>query len=252
MKKIPQSNIDYLRANHKTKTVKELAIGISRENSTVRRNLEKLGLKAKKYIIEKKPLTAEEIEYVKKNIINNIIKQIADDLGRSSTTIGHEVKKPEYREIIVKKKQDSYYKKGNISYNKGKKQSEYMSAEAIERCKKGQYKKGNQPHNTLPDYKEVIRKDKSGKEYVMIKLPGQKLQLKQRYIYQTHIGIIPENHKVCFRDRNTQNFDLSNLELISNNDLMRKNSLHNYPKEITELIHLKGVLKRQINKKNNN
>ena len=39
------------------------------------------------------------------------------------------------------------YKKGSVPSNKGKKQSEYMSPEAIEKTKKTRFKKGNTPKN---------------------------------------------------------------------------------------------------------
>lgn len=249
MNRISQDKIDYLIAHHSTQTNKELCASLGLAKCTVNRNLKKLGLKAKKRC-QYKPLTAKEISYLKKHLPTKSIKQIATALGRGITKIGKEAHHLGLTEIINQKKQDSYFKKGNISYTTGKKQTDYMSAEAIERCKVGRFKKGNLPHNTLPDYSEVQRADKSGKIYTLIKVPGNRRQvLKQRYLYEKHIQKIPPRHNVTFIDGNTQNFELNNLQLISNQDLMSKNSLHNYPKELKEIMYLKTSLKRQINKK---
>jgi hypothetical protein len=43
------------------------------------------------------------------------------------------------------------FKKGHATFNKGKKQTEYMSDEAIERCKATQFKHGSTPWNTKED-----------------------------------------------------------------------------------------------------
>lgn len=42
------------------------------------------------------------------------------------------------------------FKPGDIPFNKGMKQSEWMSSEAIERTAKTRFKKGDLPHNTQP------------------------------------------------------------------------------------------------------
>lgn len=59
---------------------------------------------------------------------------------------------------------------------------------------------------------------------------------------------IPPRHALVFRDGNKRNFDLNNLELVTRQELMRRNSYHNnYPKAIGELIQLRGALVRKIN-----
>lgn len=60
---------------------------------------------------------------------------------------------------------------------------------------------------------------------------------------------IPPNHALIFRDGNRSNFALDNLELIHRRDLMRRNTIHNYGREIALLMQLRGAITRQINKR---
>ncbi len=62
-------------------------------------------------------------------------------------------------------------------------------------------------------------------------------------------GPVPKGYAVTFKDGNKQNTALSNLELLSRADLMRRNTYHNYPKEVALLIQLRGAVSRQINKR---
>lgn len=153
-------------------------------------------------------------------------------------------------DIIEKKKKESVFQKGQIPYSKGKKQSEYMSPEAIQRTRATQFKNNLIPHNALPDGAEVLRKDKTGRVYTLIKVPGQRtLQLKHRYVWESHNKKkVPKKHKIIFKDGNTQNFEISNLECISYKELMLRNSLHNYPEDLKEILFIKSAVTRQINK----
>lgn len=60
-------------------------------------------------------------------------------------------------------------------------------------------------------------------------------------------GPLPAGHALTFRDGNKQNTSLDNLELVSRADLMRRNTRHNLPPEINELISLRAALVRKIN-----
>jgi hypothetical protein len=59
---------------------------------------------------------------------------------------------------------------------------------------------------------------------------------------------IPPGHALVFKDGNKRNFDIDNLEMVTRQELMRRNSYHNnYPKEVGEVIQLRGALNRKIN-----
>lgn len=60
-------------------------------------------------------------------------------------------------------------------------------------------------------------------------------------------GPLPPGHAVVFRDGNKANVALENLELVSRAELLSRNTLHRYPKEVALLIQLRGALMRKIN-----
>ncbi len=63
-------------------------------------------------------------------------------------------------------------------------------------------------------------------------------------------GPLPKGHALVFKDGNKQNTAVENLELLSRAELMRRNSYHtNYPKEVAQLVQLRGAITRQINKR---
>lgn len=62
---------------------------------------------------------------------------------------------------------------------------------------------------------------------------------------------IPPGHILVFRDGNRQNIVLENLELITRQENMRRNTVHNLPKPLAELVQLRGALQRKINRLTN-
>ena len=76
-------------------------------------------------------------------------------------------------------------------------------------------------------------------------------RLKHRIIWEQHNGVIPAGYNVQFKNRNTQDCRIENLYIISKSEQMRtENSLvARYPKEVQEVIRLKGVVNRVIHKR---
>jgi hypothetical protein len=149
------------------------------------------------------------------------------------------------REVGIKHQ----FKKGHTPYNKGKKQTEYMTTEQIEKTKNTRFKKGDLPGNTLHDGAITIRYHR-GRPYKYIRISKDKWAGYHRYLWEKEYGPIPKGHNIQFRDGDTLNCDLSNLYMISRADqLKNENSFHTkYPEEVRKLIQLKSALHRQINK----
>lgn len=106
------------------------------------------------------------------------------------------------------------FEKGRVSNNKGKKQIEFMSAEAIERTKATRFHKGNKPHNELPIGTEII--NYAG--YIKIKIAEDKWVFKHTYVYESHHKMkIPKNHMLVFLDGDKSNCSIENLMMISQN-----------------------------------
>lgn len=197
--------------------------------------------------------TAKEDKFIRCNYLTMPVKTIGKHLNRSGCGIRGRLLKlnlliPE--ELIQQRKKDSVFKKGQPSHNKGKKLTEFMSAEGIENSKKHRFKTGSIPHNALPDYAETVQiHNKSGKKYILIKIPGaRKLKLKHVYLWENHYKKkVPSKHNIIFKDGNTQNLEIENLECVSNIELMARNTMHRFPQEMREIIQLKGCVTRQIN-----
>ena len=134
------------------------------------------------------------------------------------------------------------FKKGHVPANKGKK----MSAELRERVKHTWFKKGNEPHNTSYDGYISIRKDKNGRQYAYIRISKGKFDMLHRYIWEQHNGPIPEGQIVTFINGDTSDLRIGNLELITREENMLRNTRHNYPQDLQQAIMALNKLKKAI------
>lgn len=128
-----------------------------------------------------------------------------------------------------------------------------MSPEAIEKTKATRFQKGSIPHNSLGiNNGDIhIRADKRGvkQKYIRIKL-GIWVPLRV-YNWEKKFGKVPKGYVVRFIDNDTMNCELENLELITRNEHMTKNTIHQYPDEIKSTIRLISKINKKINKKTN-
>lgn len=127
---------------------------------------------------------------------------------------------------------------GCAAWNKGK--TGYMGANAKS------FRKGHRPQTWRPVGSERVNPD--GTLERKVANPGRWKPVKT-LIWIAANGRIPRGRFVVHADRDRSNFDLSNLELVSRAENMRRNTYHRYPKEIADLIQLRGALQRQINKR---
>ena len=70
-----------------------------------------------------------------------------------------------------------------------------------------------------------------------------------RWVWMTERGPIPKGGVIRAKNGDQYDTRIENLRLTTRGELMRENTYHNYPKEITRLIQLRGALNRQINKR---
>lgn len=139
------------------------------------------------------------------------------------------------------------FHKGQIPPNKGKK----VSPEVYEKMSHTMFKKGHISENK----REVGAERVNVYGYIEIKVAEPNVwRLKHRIVWEQHNGVIPAGHNVQFKNHNTQDCRIENLYLISKAEQMRnENSLiAKYPKELQDVIRLKGVVKRQIHKHQKN
>ena len=136
-------------------------------------------------------------------------------------------------------------------WNKGKKQSDYMSPEMIERIKKTRFKKGQDPHNTQLIGYERITKD----GYVEVKVRHSKdgdaknknFELKHRLMWVEKYGPVPDGMVVSIKGNDKINFSIDDLELITMKENLIRNSMCDSsivkrffklkePREVAEMI----------------
>ena len=107
------------------------------------------------------------------------------------------------------------------------------------------FKKGQKPYNTLPIGSETTYYDKNIKmTYIKIGEPNV-WELKQVYLYKKYIGDVPPKHSVIFLDGNRENFDLSNLALVTykERNTMAMSQYYYNEKELTKIGILLAKLK---------
>ena len=107
------------------------------------------------------------------------------------------------------------FKKGHPSHNAGRKRSEWMSAENIEKVKETQFKKGHVPWKTKP----IGYKSKYSDGYWYIKTEDG-MELLHTHVWNQHHGEVPDGHVLIFIDGNHDNCDISNLKMVSKSELM--------------------------------
>jgi HNH endonuclease len=112
---------------------------------------------------------------------------------------------------------------------------------------KTRFKPGVKPHNHVPVGTECVKSD--GCIWVKLAEPNVWKQKHWLVWKDVHGEFPPVGTLFNFKDGNKQNPAIENLEIFTRQEWMKRHTLHNLPKELTDLILLRGVLTRQINKR---
>lgn len=207
------------------------------------------------------PWTEVEVTILRRYYPDHITRTIADALGRTERQVYQKARS------LGLKKSDAYldspdacrlrrgdnigkahrFEKGQTPWNKGK------PFKAGGRSHETQFKPGSLSGRAAdvvqPIGAERISKDGYLERKVNNDLPFQKRWRAVHIIeWEAVNGPLPAGHCLVFRDGNKQNISLTNLELITRAENMRRNSYHRYPKEIALAIQLRGALNRRINR----
>lgn len=185
------------------------------------------------------PFTPEQITKLIELYPNTPTKKVAETLNRPESSVYQKAaalglkKSPEFllspESGRLQKGQsaspETCFKKGFTPQNKGKKQSEFMSAEAIERTKATRFKKGIRPHNTKPENTISIRGKKNKPEkYKYIRIGLGNWMLYHRYLWEQAHGRIPKGYIVAFINGDAMDCRIENLKLISRKENVLRNS----------------------------
>ena len=177
--------------------------------------------------------TQQEDDYIRENYLLIPTKRISKNLGRSESSARQRIKLlglaiPKH--ITAKFKASSQIKKGATPPNKGKKQSDYMTADAIARTAKTRFKKGNKPHNCYDEVGKItIRHEadkKGGRPYKFICLEIGNWMPLHTHLWELENGKVPKGCCLWFKDGDSLNADLTNIECISRSENLARN--HDY------------------------
>ena len=117
----------------------------------------------------------------------------------------------------------SIFKKGIIPYNKGVAMPDHVK----DRVKKTWFEKGHMPHNTRASGDDVSLRMNKGYPMMYLRISVGKWVQMSRHVYESFYGPIPKGHLVCFKDGDSTNCAIENLELLS----MAENARRNHNRE---------------------
>lgn len=172
--------------------------------------------------------------------------QQAQLAGLKKSTAYAERKKARERETLRRAGVPHRFGKGHVPANAGLRRPGYAPG----RMRKTQFKKGELPHTWKPIGSERVNDGYLQRKVTDTGYSPRDWVPVHILIWQEAHGPVPPQHTVCFKDKDRTHIAVDNLELLSRQELMRRNSYHtNYPKEIGELIQLRGAIQRQINRR---
>lgn len=203
----------------------------------------------------------EHIEAVRKRYPHEQTSAIAKDIGRPVGQVYQKAaklglkKSAAYREAerrrqaerLTRTGKQRRFTKGHTPWNKG------GSYTAGGRSAETRFKPGQKPQTWVPIGTEVRCSGGYLKRKIRDDAPPGQSRFNWRYVHlmlwEEHHGPVPDGHAVAFVNGDKTDIRVENLELVSRQELMRRNTLHRYRKEVTLAIQAKGALQRQINKR---
>lgn len=205
-----------------------------------------------------RPWTDRERELVRAQYPTRDAREIAQEIGRSPRAVWEQAAKmgirkaPGYHAAGGKKGAkhpraiEKRFKPGLTPWNKG---THYVAGG---RSAEQRFRPGNRSGRAAELHKPIGSERVSKDGYLERKI-NDDMPLHKRWRavhlieWEAANGPLPAGHALTFRDGNKQNTALDNLELVSRADLMRRNTRHNLPPELNELIGLRAALVRKIN-----
>lgn len=246
---------------------RDLAEVLGRSPNSIKQHARKLGLNSGRY------LTKREIATIRKRFPHERTEVIAADIGRSYSAVAqwaHKAgleKTAEYMKTVGFEKGCQVgcafqFKPGQVPKNKGLRRPGYAPG----RMASTQFKKGQRSGAANQNYKPVgtIGKDADGclivkvydnpkyKKNEGIVGDGKPWEYMHRKLWREVKGPIPPKTHVAFIDGKKENIVIENLELVSFGEMCRRNSIHNLPADLKQVIQLNGALKRRLRRMENN
>ena len=201
--------------------------------------------------------TKEEIFVLKRRYPHEPTADIARDIDRTVKTVYQRAQKlglrktekylasPAAHRLDGVNGMGTRFQKGQKAWNKG------LHYTPGGRCREGWFKKGGRsPRWPAEDYQVgALRINTDGQLDLKIKEGLRAWYSLARYVWTTERGPIPPAHVIRYRNGDTHDTRIENLELITRAEHLARNWHRRYPLEIRRLVQLRGALQRQINKR---
>ncbi len=197
-----------------------------------------------------------ELDLLRRLYHDTPTKEIAMQLGRKTSTVWQVAGKlglHKSAELIAREAAENmrrpdhgaklhFFPKGHVPMNKGARRPGW----AVGRMAETQFRKGEKPHTWLPLGSERLMDGYLQRKMTDTGYPPRDWRPVHVMLWEEHYGPVPKGHTVKFKDGNKTNIAIENLELLSRAELMLRNTIHNLPKDLVEVIQLNGVLKRRL------
>lgn len=182
----------------------------------------------------------ESIAEVLQRPLSSIYRK-ASQLGLRKTSAYLEAINGRFREGSGSGK-DCRFKPGQTPWNKG---TRFVAGG---RSTQTQFRAGQKPHTWRP-----VGHNRITKEGYLQRKVSDTCCTRRDYVgihhlvWRMHGRHVPDGYALVFADGDKRNFDINNLELVHRADLMRRNSVHNLPPDLKEVVDLKRIISRRIN-----
>ena len=251
---------EYIRKHFKKYTARQLApkikedLGIDMTPAQVHSYTQNHGIhygRNGKKMPEKRLTTPEQDAFILAHYKSTGHQAMADLLNEH---FGTSFTKAQIKAYYARNKLDSgltgRFEKGQTSFNKGMKQTDFMSPEAIERTKATRFQKGQIPHNggtpvgTLRLRKATRNKPGSHPYYYEKVAQPNKWRLKHQLEWEQHNGPIPDGCMVTFADGDTTNWHIDNLlmETKAQHAIKNRHHIHGSDVESGEVANMMADL----------
>lgn len=239
----------------------EIVAVLGHSAESIRNKAKQLGIR-KRDRLPRRPWTDEEIACLRDRYADAPTKDLARELGRPLAQVYAKAAK------LGLEKSEAYlasphacrlrrgdnvgaatrFEKGHVPANKGLRRPGWFRG----RMRETQFKKGQRGIRWMPIGAEV----RDGDGYLIRKVTEegrgrQRWKFVHVILWEEAYGPVPPGYAVKFIDGDRRNVVLSNLCLVSRSDLGRLNVIWNrYPRELAEVIVLRGALVRKLDRRN--
>jgi hypothetical protein len=158
---------------------------------------------------------------IHKNYKKMLYAEIAKIIGTTESKVCNYINRTGLRlteKEYERRKSIGKFKLGQIAWNAG--------LSLPNKPNSGQFQKGSKPPNTKPDGHVTLRHHKrTGEKYLFIKISDRNWKLLHRHNWEIVNGTVQKKYVLRFKDGDTLNCNIENLELISMKENLKRNSL---------------------------